>query len=102
MAQVKFIDNIIFIGPIELHFKNNNVYMNMPSMQFDWIQGKNFGKNIHKALLHELAAWQILGSDLVQQKFGDWFQQLLQEDIIQMVQLEGDDLEETIKKIPLL
>ena len=96
-----FIDDIIYIGPIGVHFEKNKIYMNMPCYEYDWKQGKNFGKNIHIALLYELSAIQILGRDLVQQQFGNWFQQLLQEDIIQMVQLEGDDLEETIKKIPL-
>tara|TARA_Y100000768_G_scaffold169763_2_gene127098 strand:- start:6866 stop:7360 length:495 start_codon:yes stop_codon:yes gene_type:complete len=96
-----FIDDIICIGPIEVHFEKNKIYMNMPCDEYDWKQGKNFGKYIHIALLYELSAIQILGRDLVQQNFGVWFQELIKEEIILRVQIEGDNLEETIKKIPL-
>ena len=96
-----FIDDIINIGPIGVHFEKNKIYMNMPCYEYDWKQGKNFGKNIHIALLYELSAIQILGRDLVQENFGVWFQELIKEEIIMRVQIEGDDLEETIKKIPL-
>jgi hypothetical protein len=80
--------NTYNIGPTILSISENKIFVEIPLNEYDLVQDENFGSEIHKALIHELRAFEILGMlTALPQTFGDWFQQLVQEKIVKLEQL---------------
>ena len=76
------------IGPLILSINDTEIVVKIPLEEYDLVQDENFGSEIHKALIHKLRAFEILGMlTALPQTFGDWFQQLVQEKIVKLEQL---------------
>ena len=81
-------NNTYNIGPLILSLNDNEISVKIPLNEHDLVQDENFGSEIHKALIHELKAIEILGILTTSPKiFGEWFQQLVEEKIIRLEHL---------------
>ena len=76
------------IGPIILSMNDNEISVKIPLNEHDLVQDENFGSEIHKALILEFKALEILGNLTTSPEiFGTWFQELVKEKIVRLEQL---------------